>query len=408
MAIIHAAATTVAADNSYAALFLDYINQSLAESLTSVRAVESRLPEEERVQACHILDFGLRSAESWASAKALTIDLATYMERSGQWESWQQILERAIATAQRLRDTDHEITLTALLARLYQRWSKPAVMVQSYRRVIRLARRNGNRYELARACSNLGYHYILAGNLWRAELLNYHALAIFNELESNHGRAHTHNHLGILFTRQYDWVKAEEHLLAACAIWQASHDHFGLMRGYGNLGFLYLETTNYNAAIEYSTLALKLAETLGEEPLIGNFASNISFSQLKLEDVPKAKQFADLAEMIFKRYADHSGLARLSHTKGLIAIHENNYAQAQDCLSYALNTLEEHYFLIQVKFTKIKLEIRLYNYTVAKQELAEVETWINKHPASSAMQLFTGKLDEYRRCLEQVSTLRIA
>jgi tetratricopeptide (TPR) repeat protein len=373
-----------------------------------VRAVESRLLEEERVQACHVLDFGLRAAHSWIHARDLTIALATYMERSGHWEIWQQFLERAIAAAQECHDIDHEITLTALLARLYQRWNKPKSMVQSYRRVIRLARRNGNRYELARACSNLGYHYILIGNLWRAELLSYHALAIFNELASNHGRAHTHNHLGILFTRQYDWVKAKEHLLMACAIWQTGQDQFGLMRGHGNLGFLYSETANYREAIDHSTLALKLAEMLGEEPLIGNFASNISFSQLKLGNVSIAKEFADLAETIFTKYADRSGLARVAHTKGLIAIHENNYLQAQDYINYALNTLEEYYLLIQVKFTKLDLEIRLHNYMVAKQELNEVESWINKHPVSNAMQFYADKLEESRRCLEQAIAYRIA
>ena len=188
---------------------MDYINRSLAEALATVRAVATKLPDEERVQACHILDFGLRATESWPSTSVLMVALASYMERSGQWESWQQFLERAIATAQRLGDTDHEITLTALLARLYQRRGDASVMVRAYRRVIRLARRYGNRYELARACSNLGFHFIEQGYLWRAEQLNYYALTTFTELQSNHGRAHTHNHLGILLTRQYEWAKAE-------------------------------------------------------------------------------------------------------------------------------------------------------------------------------------------------------
>jgi tetratricopeptide (TPR) repeat protein len=392
--------TNSTADNSYAALFLDYINQSLAESLTTVRAVESRLPEEERVQACHILDFGLRSAESWASAKTLTIDLATYMERSGQWESWQQLLERAIAATQRLGDTDHEITLTALLARLYQRRGDAPAMVRAYRRVIRSARRHNNRFELARGCSNLGYHFIERGYLWRAELLSYYALAIFTELQSNHGRAHTHNHLGIVLTRQYEWAKAEEHLLAACTIWQKSQDQYGLMRGHGNLSFLYNETPNYGEAIAHATIALELAEASGEEPLIGNFASNLSFSYLKLGNIPKAKEFADLAERILKKYTDRSGLARLAHTKALFEIHENNYLQARTHIHDALNTLE-NYSLIQVKLTKLELEIRLQNYTVAKQELSELETWITKHLAGNAWQIYTDRLTKHRLYLER-------
>lgn len=391
-------------ENAYATLFLTYINQSLAESLATVRAVETKLPDEERVQACHVLDFGLRATESWPNASALMVALASYMERSGQWESWQQFLERAIATAKRLGDTDHEITLTALLARLYQRLGDAPVMVRAYRRVIRLARRYGNRYELARACSNLGFHFIEQGYLWRAEQLNYYALTTFTELQSNHGRAHTHNHLGILLTRQYEWAKAEEHLLAACTIWQKSQDQYGLMRGHGNLGFLYNETARYAEGIYHSTLALELAESLGEEPLISDFAGNLSFSQLKLGNVAAAQALADRTEAIFTQFADQRGLAHTAHTRGLIALHEKNYVQAQAHIDYALSALTEPYQIIQVKFTKIKLEIHLQNYQVARQVFAEIENLLTKHLPRNALPFYADQLTACRRWLEEGAT----
>ena len=390
-----------APENAYATLFLTYINQSLAESLATVHAVATKLPDEERVQACHILDFGLRATESWPSTSVLMVALASYMERSGQWESWQQFLERAIATAQRLGDTDHEITLTPLLARLYQRRGDASVMVRAYRRVIRLARRYGNRYELARACSNLGFHFIEQGYLWRAEQLNYYALTTFTELQSNHGRAHTHNHLGILLTRQYEWAKAEEHLLAACTIWQKSQDQYGLMRGYGNLGFLYHETANYRDAIYYSTLAIELAERLGEEPLTGVFAINISAGNLHTGDLQKAQEFALRAQAVFEKYSDQFGLAQIAHMHGLIAIEEKEFLQAQRYINYALNGLTEHYFLVQAKFTKVQVEIQLHNYTVAEQALDEIEALLTKHFADNALQFYADKLRENRHRLAQ-------
>lgn len=388
-------------ENVYTSLFLRYLDQSLTEALTTVRAVAGRLPEEERVQACHVLDFGLRTAESWTSAKALTIALATYMERSGQWESWQQLLERAIATAQRLGDADHEITLTALLARLYQRRRETPAMVRAYRRVIWLARRHNHRFELARACSNLGYHFIEQGSLWRAEQLSYYALAIFTELQSNHGLAHTHNHLGILWTRQYEWAKAEEHLLAACTIWQKSQDQYGLMRGHGNLGFLYNETTRYADSIYHSTLALELAESLGEAPLLGDFAANLSFSQLKLGNIAAAQALADRAEAVFTQFADQHGLARIAHTRGLIALHEKKYTEAQAHINYALSALAESYQIIQVQFTKIKLEIYLQNYQVARQVFAEIENLLTKRLPRNVLPFYAAQLAACRRWLEE-------
>lgn len=398
--------TNYATDNNYATLFFAYISRSLGESLATVRAVETRLPDEERVQACHVLDFGLRAPDAWPQARDLTVALASYMERSGQWELWEQLLRQALATAQRLGDTAQEITVTALLARLYQRRGDAQAMVRHYRQVIRVARRSGNRYELARACSNLGYYYIERGHLWRAEVLSLTALAIFDELASDHGRAHTHNHLGILFTRQYDWMKAKEHLIAACTIWQASQDQYGLMRGHGNLAFLAVETASYADLIYHSAIALDLAEKLGDESLIGTFASNLSFGHLKTDNLPKAKQFANLAEKVFKQYSDRLGLARSAHTNGLIAIDERNYLQAQEQINYALNALTElhnHYFLFQVKLTKIHLETQLQNYAIANQELTELDTLITKHLVGNALKIYTDKLLESRCRLEQAA-----
>ncbi|MEZ4869542.1 MAG: hypothetical protein R3C14_49920 [Caldilineaceae bacterium] len=93
--------------------------------------------------------------------------------------------------AQRTKDVGGETTLSALLAKLCQRQSRPQETVLYYRRVIRLAVQSDNRYEEARACSNLGYRFIDQGHWWRSEVLSCHALAIFEELASQHGRAHT-------------------------------------------------------------------------------------------------------------------------------------------------------------------------------------------------------------------------
>lgn len=399
-----ATTTNHAPDNGYAALFLTYINQSLAAALATVHTIETRLPDEERVQACHVLDFGLRTTASWADACTLIMALATYMERSGEWEIWQQLLTRAITAAQQLGDIDHEITLTALLARLYQRRGKAPAMVRAYRRVIRLARRYNHRFELARACSNLGYHFIEQGNLWRAEQLSYYALAIFTELQSNHGLAHTHNHLGILWTRQYEWAKAEEHLLAACAIWQQSQDQYGLMRGHGNLGFLYNETARYADGIDHSMLALELAESLGEAQLIGGFAANLSFSQLKLGNVARAQALADRAEAVVTQFADQRVLAHIAHIRGLIALHEKNYTAAQERINYALSTLTEYYQIIQVKFTQIKLEVHLQNSQGVRQVLAEIESLLTRHLPHNALSFYADQLTACRRWLEQGAT----
>ncbi len=90
------------------------------------------------------------------------------MERRGYWETWSQLLERAVSIARQAKDTNSAITLSALLGRLLQRQSYLVQAIIQYRRVIRLAREVGYEFEVARACTNLAYLYIEHGHWWRA------------------------------------------------------------------------------------------------------------------------------------------------------------------------------------------------------------------------------------------------
>jgi tetratricopeptide (TPR) repeat protein len=89
------------------------------------------------------------------------------------------------------------------------------------------------------------------GYLWQAEVLCCHALAIFKQLESRHGQAHTDNHLGLLYIDRYLSAEARQHLERACALWQAIPDPNGLMRGYINLGMLYNAMKQPDQALTY-------------------------------------------------------------------------------------------------------------------------------------------------------------
>ena len=331
-----AAATTVAADNSYAALFLDYINRSLAESLATVRAVTTKLPDEERVQACHVLDFGLRMADTWPHARALTVAVAPYVERSGQWENWHQQLQRALDLAEQIQDVDGKLGLMVFVARLAQRQGRVAETIYYYRRVIRLARQTGNRFEEARACSNLGYLFTETGRLLRADVLCQHALAIFADLQSRHGLAHTHNHLGLLYTRQRRYTSAEAHLKVACDLWQDLQDHHSLLYGNLNLGLLWIETDRLDDALQSFDLALRIAENSGETVEIAKVWNNLGRVYLNLRDFSLAESYFVKAQRLFSQLSNPTELAKAYYNLGLTYQHLEKGQEAIHHLEQAL------------------------------------------------------------------------
>lgn len=307
----------------------------------AVHEVDVTILEHEYESVVKAISLGLELEEGWATVKPLIITFTPFMERRGHWHTWHSILERAIDAARCSKDVDAEITLTALLARLCQRESRPKDVVYYYRRVICMARRNGNRFEEARACSNLGYAYINSGRWWRSEMLSCHALKVFNELKSEHGQAHTHNHLGVLYTRQEEWKLALENLTVACQIWEKNADSYNLITGYANLGLMYVSMTQPTNALKHLRLACKKAKETGELSSLADIWNNIAFAHRLKLDWAEAHEYAKKAEASFKEHSNFLGLAQVWNNLGLIAYGSENSKAALDYLEMSFDIYQK-------------------------------------------------------------------
>jgi tetratricopeptide (TPR) repeat protein len=302
----------------------------------AIRELKVAILDGERETILTVIGLGLEFPPAWFLVKQLIVALTPYMERRGHWDGWHGVLQKAIAAAQRADDVGSEITLTALLARLSQRMSRPADVVTYYRRAMRLARQTGNRFEEARTCSNLGYLYIDSGHWWRSEVLSCHALSLFNALASAHGQAHTHNHLGVLYTRQKQWRKAERHLLDAYELWNRTNDQHGLMSIHGNLGRLYNDMEQPLDAIAHLKLALDCASTTGDESTSGTLLINIAVGYMKQGNVELAYQYAHDAEHILSKFSDELQLAYVWHQRSLFHLRNDRLLDANHDKTRAL------------------------------------------------------------------------
>lgn len=258
---------------------LAFFHQMILNGLTywnehaALQNMDIPILDAERDSLLSALSRGLEFDQAWPLALKIIDKLAAYMERRGYWTAWRAVLEKAVATSQRVGDIQGETTLTALLARLSQRQNRGEDVVRFYRRALRLAKQSNIQYEYARACCNLGYYYIDGGRFWRAEILNLHALEIFQALGNEHGLAHTHNHLGFLYTTLQKWGDAEKHLAAACALWERQGDSHSRIYGLLNLGILWIENEESSKALDYLDQAYKLAKGFGDKAQIGSITT---------------------------------------------------------------------------------------------------------------------------------------
>ncbi len=322
---------SLTAQPSYVTYFQERIRRGLEywQGHEALRDLKVAVLDRERETILTVIALGLEWPPVWPLVEQLIVAMTPYMERRGHWEEWHGVLRKAIDAAQRATDVRGETTLTALLARLSQRMSRPADVVKYYRRTIRLARQTCNRFEEARACSNLGYLYIDYGYWWRSELLSKHALVIFEQLASAHGQAHTHNHLGVLYIRQQMWNVAEDHLQQACKIWQQRNDEHSLIYGLVNLGLLYNEQMAAEKAILVLQKAIQLIETSGEQSLLGGIFNNLAIAYRFSGNDAEALRLALKAEKIHQQFSLKLELAQVWHNLGLIHLAMGEVATAR-------------------------------------------------------------------------------
>jgi tetratricopeptide (TPR) repeat protein len=326
------------------------------------------------------------------------------MERRGHWDVWRRILHRAIKTANCISDKAALINLSALLARLLSQQGRFREARHHYWQTIQMARQTGDKFNEARACSNLGYYYVEHGQWLRAEVLCCHALKIFTQIDSDHGLAHTENHLGCLYTRQEQWDKGEQHLKRACATWQKTDDKHGLMRGYINLSLLYVSTHRPDEALTSLTKALLYAQLTGDELTIGTSYLNIGFAYRLKKKYAEAEAYIWKAERIFQHHANARGLALAQDNLGLIDLEQQQWPEAESHLKTALESwrkLGSKYNEIQVIIYLAEAEIAQSNQQQAGARLDEAEQLLARHDSAKRFQSLWTRINKFRRSLNE-------
>jgi tetratricopeptide (TPR) repeat protein len=350
---------------------LTYWQEWLAE--TQDTDLESLDREWDNIVRALIFAFELEGV-AWPLTQRLITTFSPYMERRGFWNVWSSILHRAIQMAEFVGDEVVSVNLSVLLARLLFQQSRFKEASHYYRQIIRLTRQTGDRFNEARACSNLGYYYAENGQWYRAEVLCCHALKTFEQIDSDHGRAHTENHLGCLYTRQERWLEAEQYLRQACALWQKMADRHGLMRAYTNLGLLYVETRRPKKALTSLNKALNYAQLTGDELTMGTIYMNIGLAYRLKKEYVAAEAYLRQAETIFQHRSHDVGLAKIQDNLGLLYLEQQHWPAAEFHLKTALQAWRN----LTSKYNEIQVAIYLAEYDLARGNLPQASAGLDE------------------------------
>lgn len=400
------AVAPIEAPPDYQAMFRERILRNLRywEAYVADHADDVPALDEERDGVIRAIYFAVELTEAWPYLRKLVTDFTPYVERRGYWDSWNRLMSQAIELAGLAGDSQGLIALSHLLARLLQRQSRFKAAISQYRQVICLARRAGDPRSEARACSNLGFLYTEMGYWWRAEVLCCAALATFEELDDDHGRAHTENHLGLLYIRCRLWEEAQGHLERACRIWQKMGDYQNVMHGYNNLGLLFNEMEQFDEAIKALEKAVDYAQQAGEEVWLGTFYMNVGISYKEKKEFRKAERYYQRAKTIFQRHSNSFGLARIQDNMGLLHLVERRWEEAGFYLKDALvawRNLKHHYYEVQTIIFLGEYGLVKGDRHQAAAWLTEAEHLLNRYDPTNRYHDLHQRIQQFRHCLAE-------
>ena len=335
---------------------------------------------------------------AWPETRELVITVTPYMERFGQWDTWNYVLKTAIQIAQNLADTSAVLTLTILLARLLRRQSRFQESVAAYQGTIRLARKIGNRYEEARSCTNLGFFFYEQGRLKRAKVLCCYALTVFEDIANAHGIAHTENHLGCIYMKEGNFDAAQPHLDRALELWQANNDNFGLMLAHMNLGQLHLYQQNPDMALTHGEKSLRLAEDSGDIQMTGTIYANIGLAYLQKQNLSKAETYSLKAEPIVLALGDLYSIANVCENLGTIYARLENWDKA---IGY-LTTAVERWAQIGNNIGQLQTAIPLAECYMALGHSSDAKHWLDLASDILNQQSSVVRLEALKDAIEKI------
>lgn len=396
----------------------NYFQQSIFNNLNYwlawTQAQIDHLPKLELEQGNIIraIHFGLSLGQlAWPVTYQLMTLLSPSMERRGEWSQWQPVIQQGLALAEQQEDKAKQAALSCILARLHHLQSQIEEAILHYRRTMSLARSAGDIYNEARACTNLGYLYIDRGQWRRAEVLCYHALQRFTEIGSDYGRAHTENHLGLLYTKTVDWGSARLHLERARAIWQANDDTFGLMRANINLGMLHVDMEQPDLALRNLTQAFKQATEQNNEIEMATIFLNMGIAY-RLKGKPKqAEQYAHQAKSLYERYFVLPGAARAYHNLAMAHLDQKNWLEAKRCLESARQIwrkLDDKLEQMKAVIGFLELALAQGHQTQVVAYWRELENYKAKYGSRHFPPYLYTLLNKYRHSLPDEASLQAA
>jgi tetratricopeptide (TPR) repeat protein len=249
--------------------------------------------------------------------------------------------------SEQLKHTKSDIEKAKTLNNLANEYiaTNPQLVLQYATKALQVSKSIGDKVEEGNAYHHLGNANVVLGNY--AKALDYFSKSqtIFeNELpigseeninEIKNGLARAYGSIGYVFMEQSNYDKALQFNFKSLKIFEETKNFKKLARVYNNIGVIYKSQNELFKALVYYEKCLDIQEKLKDEN-IGTTTSNIGLIYLLRKDYPKAVARFNEAKIFFDKYPNPQGLAQLYHNNALYYNEINQFDKAIEFTNKAL------------------------------------------------------------------------
>ena len=246
-----------------------------------------------------------------------------------------------------LKSTKSDIVKAKTLNNLANEYlsTNPKLVLQYATKALQLSKSIGYKVEEGNAYHYLGNANVVLGNY--AQALDYFSKSqtIFeNELpigseeninEIKNGLARAYGSIGYVFMEQSNYDKALQFNFKSLKIFEETKNLKKLARVYNNIGVIYKSQNELFKALVYYEKCLNIQEKLKDEN-IGTTTSNIGLIYLLRKQYPKALQRFNESKAYFDKYPNPQGLAQLYYNNSLYFSELKQYDKAIEYTDKAL------------------------------------------------------------------------
>ena len=194
---------------------------------------------------------------------------------------------------------------------------------------------------LAEAINNIGYIYMIKGEVQKALEYMHESLKVFEELGNKKGIAAGLNNIGYIYKNKGEIQKGLEYYQKSLKIKEELGDKDGIANSLNNIAMIYNIQGEIQKALKYLHKSLKIEEELGDKPGIAASLNNIGFIHESQGETQNALDYYDKSLRIQQELGDKQGIASGLNNIGSIYNNQGGVRKGLEYLHKSLRIREE-------------------------------------------------------------------